>query len=58
MQGNLMNAIARTATALTLTLTALTAAASWDEVKEAANGDYYTAVDSSNVEADYCVVST
>ena len=51
-----MNAITRTAAALTLIVTALTAAASWDEVKEAANGDYYTAVDSSNVEANELAV--
>jgi len=51
-----MNAITRTAAALTLTITTVTAAASWDEVKEAANGDYYTAVDSSNVEANELAV--
>ena len=51
-----MNAITCTATALTLSVAALTAAASWDEVKEAANGDYYTAVDSSNVEANELAV--
>ena len=55
-KGTLMNPITRSATALTLTLTAFTAAASWDEVKEAANGDYYTAVDSSNVEANELAV--
>jgi hypothetical protein len=55
-QGNLMTAITRTAAALTLTITTVTAAASWDEVKEAANGDYYTAVDSSNVEANELAV--
>ena len=51
-----MTAITRTAAALTLTITTVTAAASWDEVKEAANGDYYTAVDSSNVEANELAV--
>lgn len=51
-----MTAITRTATALTLIITTFTAAASWDEVKEAANGDYYTAVDSSNVEANELAV--
>ena len=51
-----MAAITRTAAALTLTITTVTAAASWDEVKEAANGDYYTAVDSSNVEANELAV--
>ena len=51
-----MTAVTRTAAALTLTITTVTAAASWDEVKEAANGDYYTAVDSSNVEANELAV--
>ena len=51
-----MRAITTTVASIVLIATTVAAGAEWDEVQEAANGGYYTAIDSSNVGANELAV--